>query len=89
MKIREDLVLRKVGDTWAVFPIGEALNDFGNIMKLNETGAFMWRKLEQGCSEQELITAISKEYNVEQHKAEQVLCKFIKLLEKDEILRLQ
>ena len=45
MKVRKNLILRKMGDTWAVFPIAEQLGYYGNIMRLNETGAFLWKCL--------------------------------------------
>lgn len=70
MKIREDLVLRKVGDTWAVFPIADGLKEYGNIMKLNETGAFLWQLLCNEISKEELIEALIKEYEIDKKTAE-------------------
>lgn len=70
MKIREDLVLRKVGDTWAVFPIADGLKEYGNIMKLNETGAFLWKLLCNEISKEELVEALIKEYEIDKKTAE-------------------
>lgn len=70
MKIREDLVLRKVGDTWAVFPIADGLKEYGNIMKLNETGAFLWQLLCNEISKEELVEALIKEYEIDKKTAE-------------------
>lgn len=70
MKIREDLVLRKVGDTWAVFPIADGLKEYGNIMKLNETGAFLWQLLCNEVSKEELVEALTKEYEIDKKTAE-------------------
>lgn len=86
MKIRNDLVLRKVGDTWAVFPVGDALNYYGNIMKLNETGVFLWRKLEQGCSAEQLTVEVVREYHLGSEQASQTVMQFLTSLNKEGIL---
>lgn len=86
MRIRDNLILRKVGDTWAVFPIGEALNDYGNIMKLNETGVFLWRKLAQGCSAEELTEAVVREYEIGRERASQTVMQFLDNLNQEGIL---
>lgn len=70
MKIREDIVLRKVGDTWAVFPIADGLKEYGNIMKLNETGAFLWQLLCNEISKEELVESLIKEYEIDKKTAE-------------------
>lgn len=86
MKIRDDLILRKVGDTWAVFPVGNALIHYGNIMKLNETGVFMWNMLVQGCSQEELTTAAVREYEVEKTRASEAAMQFLTSLRENGIL---
>lgn len=86
MKIRDDLILRKVGDTWAVFPIGDALNYYGNIMKLNETGVFLWEKLKNGCSLEELIVAVIREYELDRERASHVVMQFLNSLIEEKIL---
>lgn len=86
MRIRENLVLRKVGDTWAVFPIGDALNYYGNIMRLNETGVFLWRKLERGCSVEELNEAFVREYEIGRDQASSVVMQFLTSLNEEGIL---
>lgn len=86
MRICEDLVLRKVGDTWAVFPIGDALNYYGNIMRLNETGVFLWRKLEQGCSVEKLTEAVVREYEIGRERALEAVMQFLAPLNEEGIL---
>lgn len=51
MKLKENFVLRQVADTWVVLPVAEATLDFNGMLTLNETGAVLWRALEQGGSE--------------------------------------
>ena len=45
MKIRNGFMLRKVGGQNVVVAVGAASRDFNGIIKLNETGAFLWELL--------------------------------------------
>ena len=86
MRIKNNLILRQIGNTWAVFPISDALTDYGNIMKLNETGAFMWNMLKDGCTREELVHALIKEYSIDSDKAEASADSFLTLLDTYHIL---
>lgn len=86
MKIQDKLVLRKVGETWAVFPIAGALKDYHNIMKLNETGAFLWQKLAQGAAKQELVAYLLEEYEVTEEIAVKTVSRFIQTLQENKIV---
>ena len=54
MKIKEGFILRTVCDESLVVPVGEASVDFKNVIKLNETGAFLWKLLEQDTNVDEM-----------------------------------
>ena len=64
MKLKENFVLREVADTWVVLPIAEATLDFNGMLTLNETGAVLWRALEQGGDAETLVAALTAEYDV-------------------------
>ena len=64
MKLKENFVLREVADTWVVLPVGEATLDFNGMLTLNETGAVLWRALEQGGDIEALVAALTAEYDV-------------------------
>lgn len=49
MKIKPDFLLRKVAENYVVVPVGTAMVDFNGMINLNETGAFLWEKLEHGA----------------------------------------
>ena len=87
MRIREGLVLRKVGETWAVFPINEALKQYGNIMKLNDTGALLWNMLQKECSKEELCTALIEEYEIDNNTAENAVGSFVDVMLSQGILQ--
>jgi len=65
MKIKDGFLLRSVAGMHVVVAVGTAVLDFDGMISLNDTGAFMWKKLEQGCSAQELADALVQEYAVD------------------------
>lgn len=69
MKLNENFVLRQVADVWIVLPLGDATVSFDGMLKLNETGVFLWRQLEQGADLEKLIQALTGEYEVTEERA--------------------
>ena len=64
MKVKENFLLRQVAGSWLVMPIGQEMLDFNGLLTLNETGAFLWQRLQKGASIEELATALTEEYRV-------------------------
>lgn len=62
MKIKNGYLLREVAENHVVVPVGNL--DFDGMITLNETGTLIWKKLEIGATEEELIQAILAEYDV-------------------------
>ena len=69
MKIKKNFVLREVAGTFLVVAVGDAVKDFNAIINLNETGAFLWKALEKGVTEDELVSLITKEYDIDETTA--------------------
>ena len=68
MKLKEGFVLREVAGSNVVIPTGNQL-DLNMMITLNDTGCFLWRMLEQGASEAELLSAMLAEYQVDEATA--------------------
>ena len=47
MKIKEGFILRKVGIQYVVAATGKASEHFNGMMRLNESGAFAFRLMEE------------------------------------------
>ena len=77
MKIREGFILRQVLDIYAVIGIGSEAYMPNRIMSVNETGAFLWRMLENGAEKQELIDALLREYETDPQTAEKDVDAFL------------
>ena len=69
MKLKENLVLRQVADTWTVLPLGKDIINFDGMLTLNDTGAMLWQVLETGADKEELVKALTKEYDVSEQQA--------------------
>lgn len=64
MKIKEGFILRKVGIQYVVAATGKASENFNGMMRLNESGAFAFRLLQEGITKEELVRRIVAEYEV-------------------------
>ena len=70
MKINPDFTIQKVGTSYVAVPIGEASKTFHAMLRLNETGAFLWKLLAQkDCTEEDLVEALLAEYEVDREIA--------------------
>ncbi len=77
MKIKDGFILREVAGNFIVVAVGNAVKDFNGVITLNEVGAFLWKKLEDGATEEELVDALLSEYEVEKDVAEADVKKFV------------
>ncbi len=64
MKIRDTFMLSEVAGMPVVVPLG-AESTFRNMIKLNETGAFLWEKLQKEISREELAAAMVEKYGID------------------------
>ena len=69
MKIKEGFILRKVGIQYVVAATGKASENFNGMMRLNESGAFAFRLLQEGITMEELVRRIVAEYEVDEEAA--------------------
>ena len=69
MKLKENFVLRRVLNNWVVLPLGAATVDFNGILNLNDSGALLWQRLEQGAGREELADALTAQYDVSRTQA--------------------
>lgn len=87
MKIKEGYILRQVLENFIVVAVGDAALDFNGVISLNETGAFLWGILEKGATEDELLSALTKEYEIDDETAKSDISAFLQKLQDAEILK--
>lgn len=79
-------MLREVAGNYVVVAVGEASKNFNGVINLNESGAFLWKKLADGIEEAELIKELLNEYEVSEEIANNDVKTFIKKLKEADIL---
>lgn len=79
LKIKEGFVLRNVSGEYMVMPAGQNIRDFNGAIVLNHVAAFIWDKLVDGCSREELLQDILSSFAVDRDRVETdldaLLCK--------------
>lgn len=86
MKLKNGFVLREVAGQTVVLPAGGDL-DLNMMITLNETGKFLWKLLEEETAEEELVTALLQEYDVDEATAHNAVKNFTATLKKYEFLQ--
>ena len=64
MKIKDGFVLRKVPGMNLVMPTGRNVKEFNGSLMLNDTGAFIFEKLQKGSTPEETAQALTQAYDV-------------------------
>ena len=80
MKLKEGFLLREIAGEIVVLPTGDDL-DLNMMITLNETGRFLWERLEQGAEIEELVSAVLKEYDIDEADARMHVTKFLEKID--------
>lgn len=80
MKIKKGFVVRKIAGEDVVVALGAASKQFNGIIKLNDTGRFLWDKIAEGCDDNALVEAIVAEYGVDKNIAVKDVAAFVDTL---------
>ena len=76
MKLKEGFLLRNVAGQAVVLPMGGTV-DLNTMITLNETGAFLWERLEQDTDKAALVAALLAEFDVDEATASKSVDNFI------------
>ena len=76
MKLKDGFLLRQVAGQTVVLPTGGDL-DLNMMITLNDTGAFLWKQLEQDRDEAALTAALLAEYEVDEATASAAVAAFV------------
>lgn len=69
MRISDQYMLRQVADEYLVIPVGEAALKVKGLIGLSESGSLLYRKLLEGCGQEELVAALLAEYDIDRETA--------------------
>ncbi len=70
MKLKYQFMIQKVGDHYMAVDVSGDKSDFKGIIKLNETGKFIFECLKEDVSVDDLITKVMNEFNGNKEEVE-------------------
>ena len=71
------VVTRKTGNEYVLVPITNNIADMNSVYTLNETGAFIWDQIDGKKIIEEIISALTEEYDIDRANAETDVFTFI------------
>ncbi len=71
------IVTRKTGNEYVLVPITNNIADMNSVYTLNETGAFIWDQIDGKRTLEEIISALTDEYDIDYENAETDVFSFI------------
>lgn len=86
MKIKRGFIVKEIAGQYVVIALGAASKIFNGIIKLNDSGKFIWDKLAVGADKDDIVNALLEEYDVDRTVAEADVDKFIDELKGANIL---
>lgn len=87
MQINKDFTIQKVGgSSYVAVPVGKTSIHFHAMVRLNETGAFLWKLMaEKDCTEADLVDAILETYEIDRETAEKDVRAIVEMLREHNI----
>ena len=64
MHVKNTLEPMELDDQIIAVPVGELAKEYHGVIKLNETGAFLLEHLKEETTEEDLVAALAKEYDL-------------------------
>jgi hypothetical protein len=71
------VVTRKTGNEYVLVPVTDNIADMDSVYTLNETGAFIWERIDGKKSVEEIIKAMTEEYDIDNDTATEDVLQFI------------
>lgn len=87
MKIKITMVMSALGEEYILVPVGGSESSFHGLIRLNETGAEIWKGISQGLDEKQIVSRLLAEYDgVDEETARRAVRKIIDQLKAEGIL---
>ena len=81
------IVTRKTGNEYVLVPVTNNIADMNSVYTLNESGAFIWELIDGKKSIEDLIDAVTEEYDTDEATATSDVLSFIADMNKYLIIR--
>ena len=85
MKIKGEYMVREVVGETVVVPVGETVLKSNILAVLNETGKVFWELLYNGAEEEEIISKVCDEYDIDEATVKADLYEFVEYLRSNKV----
>ena len=86
MRIKEGYILHEIAGNYVVIGVLQNVVNMNRLTTVNEVGALLWKKLEEGATKEELLAAVLAEYEVDAETAAKDIEDFLNKLDHHKIL---
>lgn len=76
----KNYVLRKIAGKYVLVSVGEGIADFCGVVTLNESAGVLWKALQQGAAEEELVKVLQETFSITEEQAKEDVEKSLQLL---------
>ena len=83
MKFKTKFIVTKLGDDTVAVSVGGSNNA---MIRLNDTGALIWKGIEDELEEQQIVSRMMEEYKVDHETALKSVKSFIAKLQESDLL---
>lgn len=87
MRINGEYVLREIAGEFILVPIGNTAMEMNGMITLNEVGVFIWNKLKDECTREELLREILESFEIDEEHARSDLDEFLQQLEEAHLIQ--
>lgn len=87
MKINGQFVLREIAGEYILVPVGNTAVEMNGMVTLNEVGVFIWNKLQDECTSEELLKDILDEFDIDEEHAKRDLNDFLQELKEMNLIQ--
>lgn len=82
MKIKAEAVLREIAGDYVLVPTGASVTEHNGLFSVSEVGSRIWEILPECDNEEEIVSIILDEYDVDPETAKKDVADFLASLKK-------
>lgn len=82
----QELILREIAGEHILIPVGQTALKVHGMITLSESGLLLWNRLQEECTEEDLVEALLAEYQVDRATAEADVGEFLNQMDQVGIL---
>lgn len=86
LRANQELILREIAGEHILIPVGQTALKVHGMITLSESGLLLWNRLQEDCTENDLVEALLAEYRVDRATAEADVREFLTQMDQVGIL---